>query len=116
MGATSCCINDIANDDFTPILNVDNGHVSFESPTKENLCEEYMEVKSRSDTNFLKIPNRLEILSTNTIKTSGSDVSISFFLDSEPIYETYDENAFANVNSNVSKPELEEGSDPNVML
>lgn len=132
MGATSSCINDIANDDFVPILRIEESepiNVKHSEDvrklslieTKKNTLAVPAIRTSRSDNS---ISNILDLMDTNNetleqtllhvpvqttssnsadLKSSGSDVSISFFLDRENIGDTFDEVNFANVNTNISQ-------------
>lgn len=132
MGATSSCINDIANDDFVPILRIEESepiNVKHSDDvrklslieTKKNTLAVPAIRTSRSDNS---ISNILDLMDTNNetleqtllhvpvqttssnsadLKSSGSDVSISFFLDRENIGDTFDEVNFANVNTNISQ-------------
>lgn len=131
MGATSSCINDIANDDFIPILRIDESepinvptrHV--EDVRKLSLIETKKNTLSipviRTSHSDNSISNILDLMDTNSetleqtllhipaptapgeMKSSGSDVSISFFLDRENIGDVFDEVNFANVNTNMNK-------------
>lgn len=119
MGATSSCINDIANDDFVPILNIeevpDVDNTDDYAITNFNKLSVPSSIhESASDHSISNILDLFEINQTNEnvlavptsvnpteMKSSGSDVSISFFLDSEQCSDIYDENSFANVNSNI---------------
>lgn len=140
MGATSSCINDIANDDFVPILNIEE----FAEEENEGAALIINETRAQSS-NMLSVPairtsasdnsisNILDFLGTNNemkentylsiprrrpsaceLKSSGSDVSISFFLDREQIGDTFDENTFANVNTNVLDERNRKKSNANV--
>lgn len=133
MGATSSCINDIANDDFLPILHIEevfeeNNRPNNEDSTEVNsknlsvpaihtspsddsisnildlLDNEQMEGK------LLTVPQQAATTKTSEMRSSGSDVSISFFLDRELSGDPYDEFEFANVNSNVLSPQNSEHS------
>lgn len=128
MGATSSCINDIANDDFVPILRIEESE-----PTNGKHTEDVRKlslIETRKNTFSLSVPAIRTSLSDNSIsnlmdtnnetleqtllhvpvqtatsnsaemKSSGSDVSISFFLDRENIGDAFDEVNFANVNNN----------------
>lgn len=123
MGATSSNLNDIANDDFVPFIHIEE--ISEETSTKSNLSNE----RNSTNTNALLLPsihtsasdtsisNILDLMENNNssfdkplltvpnnaneMKTSGSDVSISFFLDREYSGDGFDENSFANVNTNM---------------
>lgn len=130
MGATSSCINDIANDDFIPFLHVEEVHQDEESRThfvtRDNLSMTQDDAntlsipKIQSSTSDNSISNILDFLDTNDkvpmdsflnvpqdpnnifeMKPSRSDVSISFFLDREHISDTFDEQTFANVNADI---------------
>lgn len=132
MGATSSCINDIANDDFIPILRIEESEPTngkhFEDVRKLSLIEtkrnalsvptirtslsdnSISNVLDLMDTNnetleqtLLHVPVQATSSSTGEMKPSGSDVSISFFLDRENIGDAFDEVNFANVNTNMSK-------------
>lgn len=113
MGATSSCINDIANDDFVPILNIeevsdqDNKlsnrltvpaiHESASDHSISNILELFESKNENTENSFLAVPTSIN---PTELKSSGSDISISFFLDGEQSSDIYDENSFANVNSN----------------
>lgn len=132
MGATSSCLNDIANDDFLPILRIEecksNDGQHLENVRKLSLNETgntslpVPEICTSVSDN--SISNILDLMDTNNdpleqkllhkpiqatssniaeIKSSGSDVSISFFLDRENIGDAYDEANFANVNTNINQ-------------
>lgn len=142
MGATSSCINDIANDDFVPILNIED-YAEEENDGAALLINE--DTATPRSSNMLSVPtirtsasdnsisNILDFLGTNNelkdnsllsvpyrrpsageLKSSGSDVSISFFLDREQMSDTYDENTFANVNTNVLDERNRKKSNSNV--
>lgn len=146
MDATSSClntcINDIANDDFVPILNIEE--FAEEEEENEGAALILNETIAQSS-NMLSVPgirtsasdnsisNILDFLGTNNelkensylsiprrrpsacqLKSSGSDVSISFFLDREQIGDTFDENTFANVNTNVIDERNRKKSNANV--
>lgn len=116
MGATSSCINDIANDDFVPILQIESFTQDFnnsESGKHSNdvknsntfsvpiiqICE-----SDNNNSNLLSLHDETTHLPlTREIRSSGSDVSLSFFLDSEQMSYVFDDNSFANVNSNISE-------------
>lgn len=116
MGATSSCLNDIANDDFLPILHIEpllDGMNMSESTnySRQLISSNTLTVPSihisesgNSNSNILDIfDNNIETIeSTREIKSSGSEISISFFLDREPMSDVFDENNFANVNSDIS--------------
>lgn len=115
MGATSSCINDIANDDFIPILhieevmkenNMETGfvenenmlsipatHTSASDKSISNILD-FLGTDDTIENSFLAVP--LRTTSASELKSFGSDVSISFFLG------TCDENTSANVNTNIS--------------
>lgn len=125
MGATSSCINDIANDDFVPILHIEavseeeNSsmhevntstlpinltvpviHTSASDNSISNILD-LLDTKNETlEKTLLSVPLQAST-SNSDMKSSGSDVSISFFLDRENIDEAYDENNFANVNNNL---------------
>lgn len=132
MGATSSCINDIANDDFVPILRIEESEPTngkhFEDVRKLSLIEtkrntlsvpairtslsdnSISNILDLMDTNnetleqtLLHVPGQTASSTTGEMKSSGSDVSISFFLDRENIGDAFDEVNFANVNTNMSK-------------
>lgn len=147
MGATSSCINDIANDDFAQILHIEEVKGDDDSGTDESVghAENIPMLKSK-----LKIPNIRTSVSDNSLshmldlaesivtsnensfltipsmgaaatapnmsemKASGSDVSISFFLDRDDAGEAFDENTFANVNSNTLLEPTRKKSNVNV--
>lgn len=132
MGATSSCINDIANDDFVPILRIEET-----SPIKGKHLEDIRKLslnETRKNSLSLPVPairashsdnsisNILDLMDTNneileqtllhvpvqatsngveikSMKSLGSDVSISFFLDRENIGDVFDEMNFASVNN-----------------
>lgn len=133
MGETSSCINDIANDELIPILHdkevqrdesvpkcsvdMDNFILSQskdkvpivsnisslesdESPSNDLSLSEF------SNNNSLQVPQDETKKNLFAMKSSGSDVSISFFLDREHIDNVYDDDRnFASVNSNIVKCE-----------
>lgn len=125
MGATSSCMNDIANDDFVPILRIDEYKTANKTHTEDrNLSLNEYEKKnlsvpairtSQSDTS---ISNILDLMDTNNetlnqtllhapippsssinaeTKPSRSEISISFFLDRENNDDAPDEGDFANI-------------------
>lgn len=143
MGATSSSINDIANDNFVPILNIEEftgGDNDEDDEGTALIINENTTITKSS--NMLSVPtirtsasdnsisNVLDFLGTNSenvllsvpgrrtsageLKSSGSDVSISFFLDREQMSDTYDENTFANVNTNVLDERNRKKSNANV--
>lgn len=126
MGPTSSCINDIANDDFVPILHIDeiteednrSNNVDLTEVNSKNLSvpvihtspsdESISNILDLLDTNneqmegtLLTVPQQVASPKTSEMRSSGSDVSISFFLDREQNCDPYDEFEFANVNSNI---------------
>lgn len=137
MGATSSCVNDIANDDFVPILRIDECESSnikhFEDERKLSLNEIQKNTLSipaiiRTSVSDNSISNILDLMDTNNetleqtllhislqatsssnieMKSSGSDVSISFFLDRENIGDAFDETNFGNVNTNISEMKID---------
>lgn len=143
MGATSSNINDIANDDFVPFLNV-------EEVTREEVDISCFEADQNSvNKNSLSIPvihtsasdhsisNVLDLLDTNNdtlentllsvplqasfanaseMKSSSSDVSISCFLDRENFGNTFDEHDFASVNNNMLSDQKSDDNDVNFSL
>lgn len=131
MGATSSCINDIANDDFVPILRIEEPEPTngkhLEDVRKLSLIETKKNTLSvpviRTSLSDTSISNILDLMDTNNetleqtllrvpvqttssnsgeLKSLGSDVSISFFLDRENIDDAFDEVNFANVNTNLN--------------
>lgn len=142
MGATSSCINDIANDDFVPILRIeevaedenkrpsqyaDNRKLSVNEvrtntlsvPTIRtsasdnsisNILDLFDTNKEALEKSLLTVPMQASSTSLAEMKSSGSDVSISFFLDRENIGDAYDENDFANVNTNTLSEQKKEKS------
>lgn len=134
MGATSSCVNDIANDNFVPILRIEESEPSnrkhLEGVRKLSLIATEKNTQSlsvpviRTSASDNSISNILDLMDTNNetleqtllhvpiravssnsaeMKSSGSDVSISFFLDRENIDDAFDEVNFANVNTNISE-------------
>lgn len=133
MGATSSCINDIANDDFVPILHIEAVseeencsmhevntstlpnltvpviHTSASDNSISNILD-LLDTKNETlEKTLLSVPLQAST-SSSDMKSSGSDVSISFFLDRENIGEAYDENDFANVNNNLLSEQKKEKS------
>lgn len=115
MGATSSCINDIANDNFIPNLQIEtftqNSHTiesrnyNYPVPNPNTFSAPIIHICNSdiSNSNLLRpIDEKILLPSKNEIKSVGSDVSLSFFLDSEQIHDRFDDNSFANVNSNLS--------------
>lgn len=129
MGATSSCINDIANDNFVPILRIEESETTngrhLEDARKLSLNETGKNTLSppviRTSLSDNSLSNILDLMDTNNetleqtllhvpvqttsnssvaMKSSGSDVSISFFLDRENIGDAFDEINFASVNNN----------------
>lgn len=143
MGATSSCINDIANDDFVPILNIEE-FADEENDETNLIVNENLTIAQSS--NMLSVPairtsssdasisnSMLDFIGTNNelkenaslsvphrrpsaceLKSSGSDVSISFFLDREQINDMFDEQTFANVNTNLLDDRNRKKSNANV--
>lgn len=128
MGATSSCINDIANDDFIPILhieeemkenNTETGFVENENmlsipaihtSASDNSISNILDFLGTNDTienSFHAVPSR-----TTELKSSGSDVSISLFLDT--YVDACDENTSANVDTNISSNQNQKRSNSNV--
>lgn len=123
MGATSSCINDIGNDDFVPIVNIEEVsdeeretstnedvtnytklsvpaiHQSVSDHSISNILDLFETNNDNTENSFLTVP---ATINSTELKSSGSDISISFFLDSEQNSDIYDENSFASVNSNSS--------------
>lgn len=143
MGATSSCINDIDNDDFVPILNIEE-YADENDEAKLIINNNSSLPQSSNDSRLLSVPgirtsasdnsisNMLDFIGNNNemrestlsvplrrtsageLKSSGSDVSISFFLDREQISDIFDENTFANVNTNVLDERNRKKSSANV--
>lgn len=129
MGATSSCINDIANDDFVPILNIDEVsdeenpnstinkrnyiipnynklsvpaiHESASNHSISNILDFLDTSNENTNGSLLAVPLANTPINSNEMKSSGSDVSISYFLDREQFNEIYDGNNSASVNSAV---------------
>lgn len=144
MGATSSSINDIGNDDFIPILHIEDMQQDENNPLNLIIKKTYQNSqnegkiqpipKIKTSTSDTSISNKWDLLNSNdtieekllvpevmtnknifAMKSSGSDVSISFFLDRDHINDTYDEQTFANVNANVAYIEQKrKKSDSNV--
>lgn len=144
MGATSSCINDIDNDDFVPILNIEE-YANEDDEANLIINNKSTMPRSSNDSHLLSVPgirtsasdnsisNMLDFIGNNNeleenaslsvplrrtsageLKSSGSDVSISFFLDREQISDIFDENTFANVNTNVLDERNRKKSNANV--
>lgn len=128
LGAASSCLNDIGNDDFPQILCID------EATDDEDEDHEDVSINQLSSRN-LDVPQIRVTTSTNSIsnildnatdcqrteddaylyvagmKPSSSDMSISHILDQDNSTEFFDENTFANVNTNaLSTPVLKPSS------
>lgn len=90
MGATSSCINDIANDDFAHVLHIQEASDHDSEEDDSDLEENAEKVPMISVTNLLNVPQ---------IRTSVSDNSISYVLD--PTSDPADSNkhSFLNVPS-----------------
>lgn len=110
MGDTSSCINDIDNDDFIPIFNIEeikqNEKISPHSMNGDELKPQKFvtyssKFNSLNQNESLAVPLEKEKKNMHEMKSSGSDVSISFFLDRDYINDIYDEHTFANVNADV---------------
>lgn len=112
MGATSSCINDIANDDFIPILNIEDV-ADEENSAACGMNHNGLPLDVKARDSLLSVPMPNTTTTSTEMKSSGSDVSISFFLDRE-MDDTYDENNFANVNSNSLNTPYRKKSNSNV--
>lgn len=135
MGATSSCLNDIANDDFVPILRIEECESNNGKHSEDGRKLSLIEIKNnslsvpaiiRTSVSDNSISNILDIMDTNNetleqtllsipipaneMKSSGSDVSISFFLDRENVEDAYDEVNFANVNTNLIERKKEKSN------
>lgn len=129
MGATSSSINDISNDDFVPFLHIEEVTGDKDDPSRfedkkdcsvtkntlsipvihtsasDNSISNVLDLLDTNNDNLnstlLSIPLQASFAGASKIKSSSSDVSISFFLDREHFGVGFDENNFANVNNNM---------------
>lgn len=130
LGAASSCLNDIGNDDFPQILRIEEATDSEDEEHEEehlpiirvssrnlNILEMQMTTSSNSISNILDNVDGCQrsedgaFLDVPTMKPSSSDISISYILDQDSTTDNFDENTFANVNTNaLSAPVLKPSS------
>lgn len=131
-GEASSSLNDMANDDFTQTLHINEPSIDDAASANQtdnapriecktslmlpvatiqmsaSSCTANALFESNNATNsFLTVPS-------SSMKPSNSDVSISLLLDSEDSTESFDDDTFANANANLLEKPTRKRSNTNL--